>query len=160
MFVNLKYLPLVAGMLLVAPAFAQQSKTGNPNQQIKQFKPPKLISVIGIRSDTVTVVLQEAVQLINLPLKVTDDNKNVYSISTYNFVYKRRAVTEDEKTGKVTPVTSIASDLFRKTPLPELWKKIIAEQLKTGEELVFYDIIVKDAAGRYMYAPPIYIKVK
>lgn len=116
--------------------------------------------MLGIRKDTATVYTEEAVQLVKLPLKVTDDKKSVYSISSYRLMYKRIAVTEDEETGKVSPVTSTVSDLFKETPLTAIWIKILTEQMRPGEELHFFDIVAKDAQGRLMFAPELKIKIK
>lgn len=127
---------------------------------VQKFKPPKLTSSLGINSDSAAVYLEEALQLVHLPLKITDDKKTSYSISSYQVMYKRKAVTEDEATGKVTPVTSNVAALFRETPISGIWKKMLAEQLKQGEELYFFDIIVKDTQGRYLFAPDLKIKIK
>ncbi len=126
----------------------------------QKFKPPKLTSMLGIRTDSSTVLTEEAVQLVKLPLKVTDDKKNTYTITSYQFMYKRKGVTEDEQTGKVTPIMSNASDLFKETPLPALWTKILIEEMRAGEELYFFDIVAKDAQGRLMFAPELRIKIK
>jgi len=141
-------------------ALAQKPKPAPGGQSTQKFKPPKLTSTLGIRSDSATVEVEEALQLINLPLKITDDKKNPYSISSYQVMYKRKGVTEDEETGKVSPASSNVAQLFRETPLPAIWKKILTEQLRSGEELYFFDIIAKDAQGRYMFAPELRIKVK
>lgn len=127
---------------------------------IQKFKPPKLTTTLGIRTDTATVFREEAVQLVTLPLKITDSKKSVYIITSYSLNYKRVALSEDEQTGKTFPVTNNVSDNFTSTPLPQLWKKIIAEEIKPGEELFFYDIVVKDSQGRLMYAPTLRIKIK
>lgn len=126
----------------------------------QKFTPPKLITMLGIRVDTATVYLEEAVQLVKLPLKITDDKKGVYTISSYRAMYKRRAVTEDEQTGKVSPVMSNVSDLFRTTPLSPIWIKTLTEQMRAGEEIYFYDIVAKDSQGRLMFAPELRIKIK
>lgn len=126
----------------------------------QKYTPPKLTSMLGIRTDTASVYVEEAVQLVKLPLKITDDKKNAYTVSSYQLMYKRRAVTEDEQTGKVSNVMSNVSDLFRVTPLPALWIKTLTEQMRPGEELHFFDIVVKDAQGRLMYAPELRIRIK
>jgi hypothetical protein len=126
----------------------------------QKYTPPKLTSQLGIRSDSVTVVIEEALQLIKLPLKVTDDKKNAYTISSYRAMYKKRAVTEDERTGKAIPIMSQVIENFKTTPLSPIWIKILTEQLRTGEELYFFDIVVKDTEGRLMFAPELKIKVK
>ncbi len=146
---------------MLTTALAQKPKQGVVKPAtVQKFKPPKLSCSLGIRSDSAIVAVEEARQLITLPLKITDDKKGLYTISSYQLMYKRRAVTEDEQTGKVSPTTSNVASLFRETPVPGLWKKIITEQLMPGEELYFFDIIAKDAEGRLMFAPDLKIKTK
>jgi hypothetical protein len=159
-----KLLFTVVFSFTVAVAFAQKPKP-KPVSPAKpagfqKYTPPKLTSMLGIRSDSVTVVLQEALQLVKLPLKVTDAQKNTYTISSYQAMYKKRAVTEDERTGKAIPIMSTVIDNFKTTPLSPIWIKILTEQLRAGEELYFFDIVVKDAQGRLMFAPALKIKVK
>lgn len=147
-----------SAMLAVAVAQKPKATTAKP-AGMQKFKPPKLTSSLGIRSDSATVLVEEALQLIKLPLKITDDKKGIYTITSYHVIYKRKAVTEDERTGKAIPTTSNVADLFRETPLPELWKKSLTEQLRPGDELYFFDIIAKDGQGRLMFAPELKIKV-
>lgn len=156
-----KYIPTLVLSFALTAGMAQKPKpiTKSP-PTFQKFTPPVLTSMLGIRSDTASVFIEEAVQLVKLPLKVTDDKKNVYTISSYQFMYKRRAVTEDEETGKVTPIVSNVSNLFKTTPLPALWINIITEQIKPGEELYFFDIVAKDKEGRLMFAPELKIKIK
>ena len=147
-------------------AFAQKTNPSPTRPAVskpaafQKYTPPKLTSQLGIRSDSVTVVIEEALQLIKLPIKVTDDKKNTYTISSYQARYKKRAVTEDEKTGKAIPIMSTVIDNFKTTPLPPIWIKTLSEQLRSGEELYFFDIVVKDTQGRLMFAPDLKIKVK
>ena len=157
-----KFILTVVCSFALTTAMAQKPKPkpSAAKPAFQKFMPPKLTNLLGIRSGNTTVFVEEAVQLIKLPLKVTDDKKNVYTISSYHFMYKRKAVTEDEATGKVTPTMSNVSDLFRETPLPALWVKIITQQLRAGEELYFFDIVAKDAQGRLMFAPELRIKIK
>lgn len=139
-----------------------QTKPAKPAAQpVQKFKPPKLYTSLGTKKDTLlTVSAGEATALINQPLVVTDDKKAVYAVSSYQCMYKRKAVTEDEETGKVSPITSIVVQRFTTTPLSEIWRKTISEQLKAGEEISFFDIVVKDAQNRLMFAPGLKIVVK
>lgn len=150
--------------LTVCIGFAQKPKpksiiTPKP-AGFKKFTPPRLTSMLGARSDSAVVFKEEVLQLINLPLKVTDDKKGLYTISSYQVMYKRRGVTEDEKTGKVSPIISTATDIVRTPKLSPLWIKILTEQIREGEELYFFDIVAKDAQGRLMFAPELTIKIK
>ena len=147
--------------LSLSVALAQNPKpTTAKAKPVQKFTPPKLTSMLGARTDTGAVFVEEAVQLIRFPLKVTDDKKNAYAIITYQVIYKRRAVTENEETGKASPVMSTVADRFKTTPLPAIWIKILTEQMQPGEELLFFDIVAKDAQGRLMFAPDLKLKIK
>lgn len=148
----------VTACLLAFTAFSQKPATGNTGTQ--KFKPPKTYSSLGSYKDSSSITVAEAERIISLPLKIVDDKKMDYKVTSYQFMYKRKAVTEDEKTGKVSPTTSISADRFTASPLPELWIKTIRERVTSGEELFFFDIIVKDNQGRVMYAPNIRLLVK
>ena len=161
----LKHLVIILGLVFSAcMAMAQPPRNAKPKP--KETAPvkyvlPKLKTALGNQSDTiVNVSVDEATQLILLPLIITDAKKTAYAISSYQCMYKRRGVTEDEESGKVTPVKSMVTAFFRTTPLSEVWKKTITEELKSGEEIFFYDIVVKDADGRLLFAPNLKLLVK
>ncbi|HMJ48590.1 MAG TPA: hypothetical protein VK498_14765 [Ferruginibacter sp.] len=125
-----------------------------------RFKAPKLQTYLSSYKDSVSITGGEAESIIAFPLKVVDAKNTAYKISSYQFMYKKKAVTEDEKSGKVSGTTSISADYFKTTPLPGLWVNIIREQLKKGEQLYFFDVIVKDAQGRLLIAPNLKIMVQ
>lgn len=128
----------------------------------QKYTPPALTSALGIRSgDDSVVVVEEALQLIKLPLRITDDKKNVYAISSYQVMYKKKGVTESEDmSGKTAPAFTTVINNFKSTPLSPLWIKSLGETLRSGEELYFFDIVAKDAQGRLMFAPNLRIKIK
>jgi hypothetical protein len=144
--------------VMVLVASAQAPKT--TKIPVQKFKPPKVKTYWGRQTDSGTISREEALQMIAAPIRVVDDKNVVYTITSYQFLYRKKAVTEDEATGKLTPVNSISSSLFRTTPLPELWRNILTEQLQSGEELHYFDVIVKDAKGRFFFAPELKIKIK
>lgn len=126
---------------------------------IVKFKPPKLFTQMGGFRDSITLTVIEAENIIDKPLKIFDDQKGVYSISSYQFIYRRKVVTEDEITGKAIPTSSMVAGTFKVSPLPAIWINSVKEQVRPGEELYFFDIIAKDAQGRVMYAPDFKVKV-
>jgi hypothetical protein len=148
--------------LAVSTIVVAQTKPAKPvAQPVQKFMPPKLKTFLGAAGDTViTTTAEGAIKLINLALSITDGKKGVYSISTYQCMYKRKGVTEDEASGKVSPATTIVVQRFTTTPVSEIWRKTIAEQLKPGEEISFFDIVVKDSQNRLMFAPSLKIIVK
>ena len=123
------------------------------------YKVPKLYTQLGEFRDSVSITMAEAEKSAGQELKIFDDKKGVYTVSSYQFLYKKKGVTENEETGKVSPTTTIVSQRFKTTPLPQVWIDNVRQEVKSGEELYFFDVIAKDAQGRVMYAPDFKIKV-
>ena len=141
--------------------FAQKPVTKKPaTASTTKFKQPKLYATLGSYKDSTGVPVDQVLNIIGLPLKVVDNKKVEYTVTSYQFLYKRRVVTEDEKTGQASPASSISSSRFSTTPLPELWVNTIGQELKAGEELYFFDVIAKDAQGRVMVASSLKIMVQ
>jgi hypothetical protein len=138
-------------------------RTGTNRPVVKPVaKPvlPKLKTYWGSNVDSATVPLEEATQLVALPLRITDAQNNVYTVAVYNLLYKRLAITENEETGKTSPTTSIVAQLFKQTPLPDVWIKTMQERMKPGEEILIYDVIAKDSKGKLLSAPDLKLKIK
>jgi hypothetical protein len=127
---------------------------------VTKFKPPVVKTFLGRNEKEAAVVAEEANQLVNLPLRITDEKNNVYSISSYQFLYRKKSVIENEQTGRKEIVYTNTADLFRATPLPKVWKENISGGLQKGEELFFFDIIVNDKFNRKFFAPNVKITVK
>lgn len=139
--------------LLAVNCFGQHKGT-------EKYKPPKLFTALGNAKDSSILSVKDLTALVPLELSIKDEAGNKYGISSYQFVYKRVAVTEDEKTGKAMPTTTMVSSLFRHTPLPKIWITQITQELKPGEELFFFDIFVTDNKGRILAAPDMRILAK
>jgi len=152
---------LLIGLLSlpVLPVFSQRT-TAKPASTAAQKVKPKLRTSWGVYSDSATLTVDEARKLASALIKVTDDKKAIYTLATYQLAYRRLAVTEDENTGKVTPTTSLVAKQFAATPLPEIWIRQLNEQLRAGEELYLFDIVVKDAQGKLYFAPELKIRTK
>ena len=150
---------LACSVFLTSGVFAQKSSP-QKIQYYKKFKVPKLITSLGNFKDTMFVSPQVADSLLGISFKISDAKNTPYSISSYSFLYRKIVATEDEQTGKVSNTTSVKSSLFKASPLPQLWQNVIRENLRTGEELLFFDVIAKDAQGRVMYAPNLKLIIK
>lgn len=138
---------------------AQRPGTTRPTTLVK-FKAPKLTTSLGSFKDTMYIAPQMADSIIQLSLKVVDAKNVVYTISSYEFLYKKIVTTEDEATGRASKTTSIKSSLFKVTPLPAIWLNAVTEDLKRGEEFFFFAVTVKDPQGRLMYAPDLKLILK
>lgn len=125
-----------------------------------QQKKPMVKTWLGKITGSISLNAVEASQALTLPLKITDDKNVDYVISSYQFVYKRIGVKEDEETGKTMEQSDIAANRFTTTPLPAVWQKNITVGLHQGEELYFFDIIVFDKQGRRFFAPELKIAIQ
>jgi hypothetical protein len=152
----MKHTRIFLVFLLMAAGMQLHAQT----KPVAKYKVPTLFTQLGGLRDSVNITVQEAENILAQPLKIFDDKKGVYTISSYQFLYRKKGVTENEETGKVTPITSIVSNRFKVTPLPDTWASQVKEQVQSGEELFFFDVIAKDAQGRIMYAPNLKIMVK
>jgi len=159
----LRYTRFFLLFIMAAMAFltgtAQTSK--KPVSTFAKFKPPVVKSYLGkFTGSTATCTTEEGKQIITQRLTISDDKNVVFKISSYQFAYKRIGVTEDEETGKVSPAKDMVAQRFTETPLPDIWKSNITEQLHAGEELYFFDIIVYDKQGRLFFAPELKITIR
>ena len=154
-----RYVALSIMLLVCTQSFAQNHKSAKTTT-IAKYKVPKLTTSLGFYKDTSYLAPQLTDSIIGLPLKVTDTKNTIYTISSYQFLYKKIVTTEDENTGKASKTSSIKSSLFTSTPLPTIWLNAIRENLKSGEELFFFAVTVKDTQGRIMYAPDLKIILK
>jgi hypothetical protein len=151
-----RYSLLVLSLSVTVLSFAQ-----NPANPIVKFKPPVVKSYLSTYTGSdVSVSVEEAKSIISLPLKVLDESKNNYTVNSYQFIYKRIGVVMDDTSGKITPESDIVAQQFTSTPLSSIWINTIKDELHAGEELYFFDIIVKDNQGRLFFAPELKISVK
>ena len=142
-------------ILLCFNCFSQtKSNATNETKKTIKIKPPHLITSMGVLKDSINLTpLDQVKALLSAPLKVTDDNNNTLTVTYYQFYYKSKAIVQDEKTGKYNQTSSMAADYFTSTPLPDKWIKLIRDELISGEELYFFDIVAKDKEGHIFYAP-------
>ena len=153
----MKHLKFLFAIFFVALSLNAAAQT----KPAAKFKPPPLTTVLGGYKDSATISVAEAERIIGEKIYVADNKKAVYGISSYQVAYRKIGVTEDEETGKVSPTYTLVANLFKTTPLPANWIQQIREQVKPGDELIFFDVIAKDPQGRVMYAPGIkFIVVK
>jgi hypothetical protein len=155
---------LFGSLMAFSVLMAQRTKPVAQKPSAVSVKPVLKIS-LGNISDSTAVSVDELVHLISLPLKITDANNNTYAIVTYNLVYTKQDVTENEENleqqiTKAYPTSSKVAGKFATTPIPDLWVASISQQLKPAEELFFYDVVVKDAQGKFRFAPNLKIKTK
>lgn len=143
--------------VLIATSLASNAQV----VKVAPFKPPVVKSTLGKNGNNALITADEAKRIIGMPLLIADNSNTVYTIDSYQFLYKRKNVIEDEKTGKKATAFTTVSDLFKATPLPPVWvNNISGGHLQKDEELYFFDIVVKDAQGRKFFAPDLRLKIQ
>ncbi len=110
--------------------------------------------------DSVSITKETAAQIIGLPLRIFDAAKKPYKVANYQLTYKKAGFREDEVTGKLIPTTTLSYQLFTETPVSPIWVKTIQEQIKSGDELYFFEIVAKDDQGRIMYSSNLKFTIK
>lgn len=128
--------------------------------KVTKFKPPVVTSFLGVNKNGATVTVDEAAQLISLPLNIKDEKGNVYPIDSYQFLYRKKGGIQDEQTGKVAVTFTVESDRFTSTPLPKIWIDNLKNGFQKDEQLYFFDIVVKDKEGRRFFAPELKIMIQ
>lgn len=128
--------------------------------KVLKFKPPTVRTFLGDNQNGALVSADQGANLLTLPLKVIDEKNNAYVIDSYQFLYRRKGVIEDEQSGKKEVTFTIVSDKFFATPLPKIWIDNIKDSLKKDEQLYYFDIIVQDKQGRKFSAPEIKITIQ
>jgi len=154
---NLKYLLLIFSLFAICPSFAQQKDVIT---KVAKFKPPVVKTYLGVNQNGAEVTVDEAHQLVSLPLKIVDADNNHYALQSYQFLYREKSFIQDDETGKKKEVFTIVSDRFNATPLPAVWVNNIKDKLQKDEQLYFFDIVVKDKEGREFFAPELKITLK
>ena len=127
--------------------------------KVQKFKPPVVRTFLGINQNGASVTVDEASQLIGLPLKITDAKGNIYTIDTYQFLYRKKSFIENEA-GKPQATFTIESARFDATPLPKIWVTNLKDGFQKDEQLYFFDIVVKDKEGRRFFAPELKITIQ
>src|SRR5665647_546346 len=128
--------------------------------KIDKFKPPVVKTFLGVNQNGASVTVEEAIQLIALPLKITDDKNNIYKIDSYQFLYRKKGFIQNEETGKLQATFTIESARFDSTPLPKVWIDNLNTGFQKEEQLYYFDIVVKDKQGRGFFAPELKITIQ
>jgi len=128
--------------------------------KVPHFKPPVVASFLGPNTNGAMITVNAASQLISLPLTVTDAGKNNYPVDSYHFLYKKKGAIQDEETGKQHVAFTTLADFFKTTPLPQIWIDNLKDTFQPEEELLFFDILVRDTKGRKFFAPDLKIIIR
>ncbi len=149
----MKYFKFIGLLFFASSTFLYSTAQKDVITKVPHFRPPVVKVFLGdIGSDSM-VNVQAAAASLPMALKVTDAKGTIYTIESYQFVYTKKGVMKDDQTGKVEPTSTIQASRFFTSPLPKVWSDNISTGMHPGEELYFFDIVVKDKQGRKFFAP-------
>ena len=133
--------------------FAQTKPT-----KFVKYTPPKLFTTIGVLKDSAKAPMAQAISVLGQKLTIKDAKGSTnYTIQSYQFIYTKRTISEDESGRAIASKSIVAKQFYNGDPLPAAWVNTIRDQILEGEELYFFDIIVKDEKGRVMFSPALKI---
>lgn len=156
----MKYFKFIGLLLFASSTFLYTSAQKDVITKVPHFKPPVVkVSLGDIGSDSV-VNKQAVAASLPMALKVTDVKGVNYPIESYQFVYTKKGVIKDDQTGRLLPTSTIQASRFFTSPLPKVWSDNVSNSLHPGEEIYFFDIVVKDKQGRKFFAPPLKFIIK
>lgn len=135
-------------------------KTEAQVTKMAPFKAPILHTSLNGFSDSASIPYQDIRNFIDMPLVVMDSARKKYLVSSFQVIYRRLGVTENEKTKKVMPAYTFSSERFSGNQLSALWQRIIREESKPTESIRFFDVIVKDENNRLMFAGDLLLKLR
>lgn len=128
--------------------------------KVKKFKPPVVHTMWGNNKNGAAISTEEAVKILSLPIKIVDEGNHNYTVNNYRFLYRSKSTVDNEQTGKKENSYTVNSDNFTTTPLSKVWIDNIKNNLKPGEQLYFFDILVKDDQGRLFFSPDLKITIQ
>ena len=147
----MKYFKIIGLLLFASSTFLYTSAQKDVITKVPHFKPPVVkVSLGDIGSDSL-VNVQAASASLPMVLKVTDVKGANYPIESYQFVYTKKGVIKDDQTGKLLPTSTIQASRFFISPLPKVWSDNVSNSLHPGEEIYFFDIVVKSFDKFYCF---------
>lgn len=147
-------------IIALSPIAGLKAQDKSVITKVKKFKPPVVRSIYGGQINGAIVSKEDAIALLTKRLVVADSSNTTYPVVSFQFVYKSLSYVESDKPGKYEEKPTLTAGKFETTPLPKIWVDNLSKSLHKGEELFFFDILVKDKEGRLFKAPDLRITVK
>jgi hypothetical protein len=136
------------------------AKAQQPQKPTPTLKPPVLQSFWSTTKGG-SLPLEIALNIVDSGFVwVIDDKKVKYNINRFMLVYRSKDRFEDEQTGEIKSRFNNSSVVIKNTGIvEEKWRKLLYENIKSGDEVWITDIIVRDRRGEYFKAPDVKISI-
>jgi hypothetical protein len=151
---------VIAFIMIGNIAFAQKPNTKTNIAKIKVYE----TVWGGLKGNNITITPEIARDVIQKNIVVVDEKRTPMPIVRFSLLYRKFGMaeeeTEDGPTGKPIPTYTTSIGDFTNNKLTPSWITNTTDQLKKGDELVLFDIVIKDANGRNAFAPQLKILIR
>ena len=145
----MKNLLLAAFLFTFAIAANAQSK---PARKLQSY-------LAGLKGGDITVA--EFIHIIDSPVVVKDEKGVTYPISRFTVGYKFSSTYEDEDSGEKKTTSDFRSQEYTdENRMSELWRQSVKDNVRTGDELLLFNVLVRLKNGKKMMVPQISFKIK
>lgn len=142
---------------LVVSAQAQTQKS-KPSTPAENTLPKVAVSIAGYKGGNITGDMLSGI--IDSSLTVKDAKGITYEVVRFRVLYKFKSTYDDPETGQKKTFNDMrTNDFVNTTRISDLWRQSIKDNVKTGDEMIFDNVIVKLKNGTKLMAPPLTFKV-
>lgn len=121
---------------------------------------PKFQALLG-GSKGGEFTVNEVNRFIDSTLVVKDEKNFTYPVARFTAGYKFTSSYEDEETGEKKTTNDFRSQEYTDdNHMSELWRQSIKDNIRAGDELILFNIMVRMKNGKKMLVPQISFKVK
>jgi len=126
-----------------------------------QSKPaPKLQTYLaGLKGGDITVA--DFNHIIDSPVVVKDEKGIAYPVARFTAGYKFTSSYEDEDSGEKKTTSDFRSQEYTDdNKMSELWRQSVKDNVKAGDEMLLFNVLVRLKNGKKMMVPQISFKIK
>lgn len=148
-------------LLFLSLFFAVQlfAQVKSKKQETSAAGIPKItVSIGNVNGGSITA--ESLSKIVDSALTAKDASGNKYAVVRFRVLYKFKSTYQDQNTGEKKSTDDMRTNNFTNTSvMPELWRQSIKDNVKTGDEMIIDDIMVKLKNGSKLMVPSISFKV-
>lgn len=146
--------------MLFTVALSSNAQTQKPKSSVpaESSLPKVAVSIAGYKGGNITGEILSSI--IDSSIMVRDAKGSTYEIVRFRVLYKFKSTYDDPETGQKKSFDDMrTNDFVNTTTISELWRQSIKDNVKTGDEMILDNVIVKLKNGTKLMAPPLTFKV-
>lgn len=152
-FIRILCVSLLAWLAGIVPAQAQQQQAARPLD-------PVFHSFLGNVEGGQALPASFVKGLLDSALVARDSAGHPHAVVAFNFGYATTDTYENDTTGRPVSTRSYLSFHFKGNRLDSVWRKGIAEKLRSGDVLYFDRVIAEGGQGVQYLSSPLTYRVR